>query len=221
MCGCERVSSQNRRFFDKSSVSGFMVLWIQKSAKSVLLLYTAIHSFFYSTIPTLVKYFVWMSKMRSISPASATGAGSSNQVGNKKLKIQLGVCKRMLKEVASYEKEVIDNEARIQKMRDDGKDPYGTCLILIQIWWLVMLMSGLSIFKHEPDNIWWIISIYINANNIDIRKQEEVLGESYMMVPDSKNRCELAFAELSSILVRGWWQYTFHSIEEVLLSVLS
>jgi len=40
--------------------------------------------------------------------------------------------------------------ARIQKMRDDGKDPY------------------------------------------DIRKQEEVLQESYMMVPDSKARLETA-----------------------------
>ena len=31
---------------------------------------------------------------------------------------------RMVKEVASYEKEAKDNEARVQKMRDDGKDPY-------------------------------------------------------------------------------------------------
>lgn len=38
---------------------------------------------------------------------------------------QNGVVKRMKKEVASYEKEVITNEARIQKMRDDGKDEYG------------------------------------------------------------------------------------------------
>ncbi|RYH21919.1 hypothetical protein EON65_19925 [archaeon] len=38
---------------------------------------------------------------------------------------QIGVVKRMLKEVASYEKEVITNEARVQKMRDDGRDIYG------------------------------------------------------------------------------------------------
>jgi hypothetical protein len=43
----------------------------------------------------------------------------------KRLKIQVGVCKRMQKEVAAYEKEVIVNEARVQKMRDDGKDEYG------------------------------------------------------------------------------------------------
>jgi hypothetical protein len=34
----------------------------------------------------------------------------------------------MVKEVASYEKEVVTNEAKVQKMRDDGKDPYGSFL---------------------------------------------------------------------------------------------
>lgn len=79
---------------------------------------------------------------------------------NKRLKVQIGVCKRLQKEVASYEKEVINNESRIQKMRDEGKDEY------------------------------------------DIRKQEEVLQESYMMVPDSNARLETAIAELSNLLVR-------------------
>ena len=31
---------------------------------------------------------------------------------------------RMLKEVSGYEKEAKDNEAKVQKMRDDEKDPY-------------------------------------------------------------------------------------------------
>ena len=35
----------------------------------------------------------------------------------------------MVKEVASYEKEVITNEAKVQKMRDDGKDIYGDDVI--------------------------------------------------------------------------------------------
>lgn len=38
---------------------------------------------------------------------------------------QMGVCKRLQKEVAAYEKEVVTNEARVQKMRDDGRDIYG------------------------------------------------------------------------------------------------
>lgn len=36
---------------------------------------------------------------------------------------------------------------------------------------------------------------------VDIRKQEEVLQESYMMVPDSKSRLERALGELSELLV--------------------
>ena len=79
---------------------------------------------------------------------------------NKKLKLQLGVSKRLLKEVASYEKEVLTQQVKVQKMKDDGKDPY------------------------------------------DIRKQEEVLQESYMMVPDSKGRFETSIFELSNTLVR-------------------
>ena len=35
----------------------------------------------------------------------------------------------------------------------------------------------------------------------DIRKQEEVLQESYMMVPDSKNRLETAINELEKLKV--------------------
>ena len=78
--------------------------------------------------------------------------------GGKKLKTVLGIAKRMVKEVNAYEKEVEQNEARIQKMRDEGKDPY------------------------------------------DIRKQEEVLQESYMMVPDSKSRLETAIADLEGAI---------------------
>lgn len=33
-------------------------------------------------------------------------------------------CFRMVKEVADYEKEAKDNEAKVQRMRDDEKDPY-------------------------------------------------------------------------------------------------
>ena len=35
----------------------------------------------------------------------------------------------------------------------------------------------------------------------DIRKQEEVLQESYMMIPDSKSRLEKVILELVGILV--------------------
>ena len=46
-------------------------------------------------------------------------------MAEKKLKVQISVCKRLQKEVTAYEKEVVTNEARIQKMRDEGRDEYG------------------------------------------------------------------------------------------------
>ena len=56
------------------------------------------------------------------------------------------------------EKEVITNEARVQKMRDESRDIY------------------------------------------DIRKQEEVLQESYMMIPDSNRRLGEAIVKLQEAL---------------------
>mmetsp|Transcript_4885 Transcript_4885/g.6707 ORF Transcript_4885/g.6707 Transcript_4885/m.6707 type:complete len:124 (+) Transcript_4885:35-406(+) len=76
----------------------------------------------------------------------------------RQLRIKLGVCKRLQREMRAYEEEVKVNEARVQKMRDDGKDPY------------------------------------------DIKKQEEVLGESYMMIPDTRKRLEESYEDLSALL---------------------
>lgn len=59
---------------------------------------------------------------------------------NKKLKLNIGICKRLVKEVESYKKEAESQERKIQKMRDESKDPYGivitlfyTLLILLKI----------------------------------------------------------------------------------------
>lgn len=42
----------------------------------------------------------------------------------RQIKIQSGVCKRILKEKSMYEKEVTQTENRIEKMKVDGKDEY-------------------------------------------------------------------------------------------------
>ncbi len=49
---------------------------------------------------------------------------------------QIGVCKRMLKEVDAYQKEVIVNEARVQKMREEGKDEYGKHFTFYSYFWI-------------------------------------------------------------------------------------
>lgn len=87
---------------------------------------------------------------------------------------QVGVCRRLNNEVEAYKKEVIHNENRVQKMRDDGKDEYGNLITYC--------------YSH--------VHVYL-----DIRKQEEVLQESYMMIPDSKRRLEAAIDDLRELLV--------------------
>ena len=39
-----------------------------------------------------------------------------------------------------------------------------------------------------------------NKNPYDIKKFQEVLGESYMMIPDSKNRLEQAISDLATYM---------------------
>ncbi len=73
-------------------------------------------------------------------------------------KIRLGACKRLSKEISSYEEEARVNEAKVEKMKSENQDEY------------------------------------------DIRKQEEILAESCMMIPDSKRRCEEALMELESFI---------------------
>jgi tubulin-specific chaperone A len=62
------------------------------------------------------------------------------------------------KEVSYYEKEVAENELKLNAMREQ------------------------------------------KMNSHDIKRFEDVLGESYMMVPDSKNRLEQALSELHSYM---------------------
>jgi hypothetical protein len=67
---------------------------------------------------------------------------AAEESAHKKIKVQVGVCKRMLKEVASYEKEVLSNEGRLQKMRDEERDIYGICIF-------AMLEMGAVNWKYD------------------------------------------------------------------------
>lgn len=76
----------------------------------------------------------------------------------KTLKIKTGVVRRLAKEKVIYELEAVQQRARIEKFKKEGKDEY------------------------------------------DIRKQEEVLQESLMMVPDCQRRLAKAIEELQNIV---------------------
>lgn len=66
---------------------------------------------------------------------------------------------RLIKEAAYYEQETKENEAQLQKMKDEQKDPY------------------------------------------DIKKFEEVLGESQMMIPESIARRDKALDDLREFII--------------------
>ena len=77
---------------------------------------------------------------------------------NRKLKIQIGIIKRLMGDIKFYEEEVKENKAHVEFMKVNGECPY------------------------------------------DIRKQEEVLSESYMMIPESRNRLEAALQTFKSVV---------------------
>lgn len=74
------------------------------------------------------------------------------------LKIKTGTCKRVVKELHSYEKEVEREAAKTAEMKEKGADPY------------------------------------------DLKQQENVLGESRMMIPDCRKRLEASLADLKATL---------------------
>jgi len=78
---------------------------------------------------------------------------------DKKLRIKVSTVKRLHNDLKMYEQEVVDENNRIDKMKEDGKDEY------------------------------------------DIKKAKEVLGESEMMVPDTKRRIQTAKDDLEQFMV--------------------
>lgn len=74
------------------------------------------------------------------------------------LQVKTSSCRRLLKELQSYEKEVTKEAEKTDKMIASGADPY------------------------------------------DIKQQQNVLGESRMMIPDSRKRIEATAADLQTLL---------------------
>ena len=70
---------------------------------------------------------------------------------------------RMIKEAAYYKNEAKDNEAKLAKMKEEGRDPY------------------------------------------DVKKFQEVLNESYMMIPDSEQRLKKCVSDLGLLVESQSW----------------
>ena len=89
---------------------------------------------------------------------------AENKESLRALKIKTGVLTRVKKELAMYEKEVVTEGAKLEKMKAEGADAH------------------------------------------DVKQQDQVLGESKMMITDCETRLENAFNDLLEAVVRATTQ---------------
>lgn len=94
----------------------------------------------------------------------------------RQLKIKTGVVKRLTKEKVTYEKEAAQQRDKIEKLKVQSE--------LINLFYSCVHRC---FFCADKDGY-------------DIKKQEEVLQESLMMVPDCQRRLVKAFVELKNII---------------------
>ncbi|EMS59472.1 Tubulin-specific chaperone A [Triticum urartu] len=104
------------------------------------------------------------------------------------LKIKTSTCKRIVKELRSYEKEVEKEAAKTADMKEKGADPYD---LKQQGPFLDMQREHLVIGFPAP-----LPSHFINVKIL----VENVLAESRMMVPDCHKRLEAALTDLKATL---------------------
>ncbi|EJK69797.1 hypothetical protein THAOC_08907, partial [Thalassiosira oceanica] len=85
----------------------------------------------------------------------------------KQLMIKVKACQRLVKEASYYVKETEENEATLKKMKEDNKGEHPS--------------DAEGNYGRDP---------------YDIKKFQEVLGESQMMIPESKMRRDKAIESL-------------------------
>ncbi|GMI05826.1 hypothetical protein TrLO_g360 [Triparma laevis f. longispina] len=107
------------------------------------------------------------------------------------LKIKTKTCQRMGKEVGVYEKEVVDNSAKLQKMEADGADPYdikafkeilaeSVMMVPDSKGRLAKTVEDLSLFVDTSKDLegvkeseWWAIAQEILGVGEVVEKKEE------------------------------------------------
>ncbi|KAK8956567.1 Tubulin-specific chaperone A [Platanthera zijinensis] len=89
------------------------------------------------------------------------------------VKIKTGSCKRVLKELLSYEKEVKQEAEKTADMKEKGADLYD--------------------LKQQEDT-------FAARFALTLRAEENVLAESRMMIPDCRKRLEVSLADLKAAL---------------------
>lgn len=107
----------------------------------------------------------------------------------RQLTIKTGVVKRLTKEKTVYEREVVQQKQRIERLRAEGKDDYVLRKVSHQ-------SAMQEFFRHSVASP----RLYYWESHFSLPQEDEVLTESQMMVPDCVRRLAKAYEELSEFL---------------------
>ncbi|KAF9624870.1 hypothetical protein IFM89_015424 [Coptis chinensis] len=116
------------------------------------------------------------------------------------LKIKIGTCKRITKELHSYEREVEREAAKTADMKEKGADPYD---LKQQAWSNGGMSKNDSAKGYHPS---WDIFVSVQmpihpvSHGFLVYLYENVLAESRMMIPDCRKRLEASLADIKETL---------------------
>ncbi|KAF2306789.1 hypothetical protein GH714_021431 [Hevea brasiliensis] len=96
------------------------------------------------------------------------------------LKIKTSSCKRIVKELHSYGKEVEREAAKTAEMKGKGSDPYD--------------------LKQQSCYCWVVLELAFSGSLFEVGRRK-CAAESRMMIPDCHKRLEAALADLKATLV--------------------
>lgn len=106
----------------------------------------------------------------------------------RQLKIKASTVKRLRKELSMYIQEEEKEQARVQKLRDEGADPH-------DIKYAVSWDGPLPAADQSQAHVQLAAPVGLCA------VQENILNESAAMVPDTRRRLEAAVKELQALVV--------------------
>ncbi|KAG6484830.1 hypothetical protein ZIOFF_053355 [Zingiber officinale] len=110
------------------------------------------------------------------------------------LKIKTATCKRILKELRSYEKEVEKEAAKTADMKEKGADPYDLKQQAI------CFHFSLCFSLLYSTTLTLCFTLFFSMVLVIQEQRENVLAESRMMIPDCHKRLEASLSDLKGIL---------------------
>lgn len=117
------------------------------------------------------------------------------------MKIKTSTLTRLHKEYKYYQAEAEKEHARVEAMKTAGSDAHDLKQAVC-FWRAACLLMRGDLHHGETDTLdSWVSYPVVADHNCAV--QENVLAESSMMVPETRQRLEAALADLQSYVVSG------------------